>query len=123
MPGMSHSSTFTLHMRDSGEVDDGKVWGNLCRVKKVNIAYNNEPKEFEVDDDDGDGKGEMVRKPYFMKKDIKNIIPWDWEILDSFFRNHDIEPTWLNCHYDWGKWLPEEGRWSGAIGKVGYESH
>ena len=26
-PGMSHSSTFTLHMRDSGEVDDGKVWG------------------------------------------------------------------------------------------------
>ena len=120
-PGMSHSSTFTLHMRDSGEVDDGKVWGDLCRVKRVNIAYNNEPKEFEVDDEDGDGKGEMVRKPYFMKKDIKNIIPWDWEILDSFFRNHDIEPTWLNCHYDWGKWLPEEGRWSGAIGKVGYE--
>ena len=74
-----------------------------------------------MDDEDGDGKGEMVRKPYFMKKDIKNIIPWDWEILDSFFRNHDIEPTWLNCHYDWGKWLPEEGRWSGAIGKVGHE--
>ena len=41
-PGMSHSSTFTLHMRDNGEVDDGKVWGDLCREKRVNIAYNND---------------------------------------------------------------------------------
>ena len=49
-PGMSHSSTFTLHMRDSGEVDDGKVWGDLCREKRVNIAYNNDPPIFEVDD-------------------------------------------------------------------------
>ena len=38
---MSHSSTFTLHMRDSGAVDDGKVWGDLCREKRVDIAYNN----------------------------------------------------------------------------------
>merc|ERR1712155_410231 len=51
-PGMSHSSTFTLHMRDNGEVDDGKVWGNLCREKRVNIAYNNEP-AFEVNDETG----------------------------------------------------------------------
>ena len=32
-PGMSHSSTFTLHMRDSGEVDDGREWGDLCRIE------------------------------------------------------------------------------------------
>ena len=37
-PGMSHSSTFTLHMRDNGEVDDGKVWGQLCSEKVVNVG-------------------------------------------------------------------------------------
>ena len=57
-PGMSHSSTFTLHMRDSGEVDDGKVWGDLCREKRVNIAYVHDPPYFAVDK-----SGEMVRYP------------------------------------------------------------
>ena len=47
-PGMSHSSTFTLHMRDNGEVDDSKVWGNLCREKRVNIAVNNDNDNFYV---------------------------------------------------------------------------
>ena len=36
-PGMSHSSTFTLHMRDSGEVDDGREWGDLCRIEFCNF--------------------------------------------------------------------------------------
>ena len=57
-PGMSNSSTFTLHMRDNGEVDDGKVWGDLCREKKVNIAYNNLPyMRFSVDEN----MGKMMR--------------------------------------------------------------
>merc|ERR1712155_145169 len=55
-PGMSHSSTFTLHMRDNWEVDDGKVWGDLCREKRVNIAYVHDPPYFAVDK-----SGEMVR--------------------------------------------------------------
>merc|ERR1711978_28477 len=66
-PGMSHSSTFTLHMRDSGEVDDGKVWGDLCREKRVNIAYNNELDGYAVDKktgrmgNDWDAKGRLGR--------------------------------------------------------------
>ena len=51
---ISLSSTFTLHMRDNGEVDDGKVWRNLCREKRVNIAYNNYLPYFTVDGETGE---------------------------------------------------------------------
>ena len=116
-PGMSHSSTFTLHMRDSGEVDDGKVWGDLCRKKRVNIAYNNEPGLFKVNDE----TGEMKKWP--ISDSVKYIglysyNSYDWETLDSFFKNHDIVPIWMNCHYTWGVYDQESGRWTGAVGKV-----
>ena len=76
-PGMSHSSTFTLHMRDNGEVDDGKVWGDLCREKRVNIAYNNDW-GFKIIDE----TGEMMKR-----KNQKRVLyeTYDWEILHFFF--------------------------------------
>ena len=118
-PGMSHSSTFTLHMRDNGEVDDGKVWGDLCIEKRVNIAYNNDPSNpnvpFAVDDE----TGEMVKYPVqHGMRVMRPTISLDWEVLDSFFNNHDIFPVWLNCHYTWGSYNKTSGKWTGAVGKV-----
>ena len=113
-PGMSHSSTFTLHMRDNGEVDDGKVWGDLCREKRVNIAYNNYPGLFEVNED----TGEMVRYPVKPVPGVYEYIPYDWEILETFFLNNDIIPVWINCHYTWGWYDEESGKWTGAVGQV-----
>ena len=110
-PGMSHSSTFTLHMRDSGEVDDGKVWGDLCREKRVNIAYNNYRWIFGVNDE----TGEMVRYP--VTPAFEAYI-YDWEILDSFFNIHDIVPVWINCNFTWGWYDEGSGKWTGAVGKV-----
>ena len=43
---------------------------------------------------------------------------YDWETLDSFFKNHDIVPIWMNCHYTWGVYDEEAGKWTGAVGKV-----
>ena len=115
-PGMSHSSTFTLHMRDNGQVDDGKVWGDLCREKRVNIAYNNYRWIFGVNEE----TGEMVRWRWGPGEfdSEKAYIPRDFEILDSFFRNHDIVPFWINCHYDWGRYDEALDKWTGAVGKV-----
>ena len=93
-PGMSHSSTFTLHMRDNGEVDDGKVWGDLCREKRVNIAYNNDPTAFEVDDE----TGEMVMYPVKPVSGFTSSISWQWEIFYTFFKNYNIVPNWMNCN-------------------------
>ena len=111
---MSHSSTFTLHMRDTGEVDDGKAWGDLCREKTVNIAYNNYLPYFTVDGE----TGEMVRFPVNPVTGLYSFIPWDWEILETFFLNNDIVPVWINCHFTWGWYDEESGKWTGALGKV-----
>ena len=83
-PGMSHSSTFTLHMRDNGEVDDGKVWGDLCREKTVNIAYINTKmgRGYEVNNETGD----MVRYKVNPMTGYHSYISYHWEILDSFFK-------------------------------------
>ena len=119
-PGMSHSSTFTLHMRDSGEVDDGKVWGDLCMEKRVDISYCNEKADgFEVDD----ATGKMVMKPYFMRKGVRDHISWDVETLDSFFKIHNIVPNWINEKGDRGKYNYETGMWTGSLGRVRYLSH
>ena len=113
-PGMSHSSTFTLHMRDSGEVDDGKVWGDLCRERRVNIAYNNDPPYFAIDNK----TGELVRYPINPISGVFSAIPYDWEILDSFFMNHAIVPIWIDCHFTWGWFDENSGTWTGALSKV-----
>ena len=123
-PGMSHSSTFTLHMRDNGEVDDGKVWGDLCREKRIYIAYNLAYSGLlEVDD------GKLVlqsRQKVFKWGDgvVENRrfgqdkIALPWEIFHSFFTNHDIDPVWINCDFTLSKYDEELGMWTGAVGKV-----
>ena len=115
-PGMSHSSTFTLHMRDSGEVDDGKVWGGLCREKKMTIAYNNDWFSFEFNED----TGEMVKYDHRLWRiDEDQNIPHYWEILERFFTDHHItNVSWTNCNLTWGRYDQELGRWTGAVGEV-----
>merc|ERR1712155_146175 len=77
-PGMSHSSTFTLHMRDNGQVDDGKVWGDLCREDTLNIAYINTKmgRGYEVNNE----TGEMVRYKVNPMTGFHSYISYYWEI-------------------------------------------
>ena len=110
-PGMSHSSTFTLHMRDNGEVDDGKVWGDLCREKRVHIAYNNDEYSFLLDDDTGEMLVTATEPPTYDPMTER-------EKLGSFFENYDIIPFWINCNYTWGSYDEDLGKWTGAVGKV-----
>ena len=46
-------------------------------------------------------------------------IPYDFEILEVFFENKNI--NWINCNYTWGWYDDETGRWTGAVGKVNKE--
>ena len=114
-PGMSHSSIFTLHMRDSGEVDDGKVWGDLCREKRVNIAYVSKYKGvFEVNT----ATGELDGPKADIRSGMHSYIPYDWEILDSFFSRNSILPSWLDVNRVYGAFNHSTGHWTGAVGKV-----
>ena len=110
-PGMSHSSTFTLHMRDNGKVGDGKVWGDLCRERRVNIAYNNDEDSFLLDDNTGEMLVTATERLSFDPM-------YEREKLGSFFKNYEIIPSWINCNYTWGSYDEDLGKWTGAVGKV-----
>ena len=88
------------------------MWGDLCREKRVNIAYTNYPRYFEMDAE----TQEMVK--YQGLDGLDGVISHDWQILDSFFNINDIVPVWTNCHGIWGVYDEEARKWSGAVGKV-----
>ena len=114
-PGMSHSTSFTLHMRDNGEVDDGKEWDDLCREKMVNIAYVSKYKGvFEVDT----ATGELDGPKADIRSGMHSYIPYDWEILVSFFSRNSILPSWLDVNRVYGAFNHSTGLWTGAVGKV-----
>ena len=100
------------------------MWGDLCREKRVNIAYNDDPDWFAVDKktgrmgNDWDDKGRLVRKSVDLRRIEELFIPWNWEILESFFKHNDVVPVWEDCDFTWGSYDEELGRWTGAVGKV-----
>ena len=55
----------------------------------------------------------MVEYPYTTQY---TNIPYDFEILEKFFKNKNI--NWINCNYTFGWYDDESGRWTGAVGKV-----
>ena len=76
----------------------------------INVAYNDDTDIFEV------VNNSMVEYPvYIIEGDYANI-PYEFEILEKFFKNKNI--NWINCHSTWGWYDDETGRWTGAVGKV-----
>ena len=74
-PGMSHSSTFTLHMRDSGEDETGE-FGSYKDYKT----------------------GRVVRISRFIDVGVEySHIPHNWDILETFLKTNAIIPVWVNC--------------------------
>ena len=61
---------------------------------------------------------DMVRYPVDPRRISTHSNIYDYEILETFFRNHDIVPVWMNSHYSWGWYDEEAGKWTGAVGKV-----
>ena len=86
--------------------------GGPLQEKRVNIAHPNKPNNFYVDEN-----GEMIKYPILTRAKSTHTA-WDWEILESFFKNHNIVPNWTNCHYNWGTYDASLKKWTGAIGKV-----
>ena len=87
---------FTLYLKDS---------------PSINVAYNDEPGFFEIVDNS------MVEYTVaVIDGKYRSNIPFDFEILEEFFENKNI--NWINCNYQWGWYDEETGRWTGAVGKV-----
>ena len=88
------STLFTLYLKDS---------------PSINVAYNDDS-YFEIVDNS------MVEYTVAIIEGKYSNIPFDFEILEEFFENKNI--NWINCNYQWGWYDEETGRWTGAVGKV-----
>ena len=49
---------------------------------------------------------------------ISFTLPYDWEILDSFFQEQNIIPNWIDTNGMVGIVNKTTGKWIGAVGKV-----
>ena len=87
---------YTLYLKDS---------------LSINIAYNNDPAGyFEIVDNS------MVEYPANIIEGEYSYIGYNFEILEKFFKNKNI--NWINCNSTWGWYDDESERWTGAVGKV-----
>ena len=78
----------------------------------IDVAYNNDPGWFEI------VNNSMVRYPVYNVEGVYSNIPYDFEILEIFFKTKNVIVHWINFHYTWGRYDDETGRWTGAVGKV-----
>ena len=97
---------------------DNIKYKDICQEPQHNatVAHNNHRWFFEVDND-----GNMVEYPVYPVTGEQSYIPYDYEILKSFFENYHITPTWIDCNYTWGWFDYETGHWTGAVGKVSFD--
>ena len=45
-------------------------------------------------------------------------IPYNWEILFSFFKQQNMVPNWIDTRGMVGIYNKTSGKWNGAVGKV-----
>ena len=111
---VSHEGLLLLK---SATVNRDSGFGDVCKEKQVDVAYNNAFRQFEV------RKGEMVRTGHYY-----SVRPWvkygsgsvarEWEIQAAFFKYNNITPHWINANFDWGIENYTTGQWSGAVGLI-----
>ena len=100
----------------NGTTKDNIQYKDLCEEEHhVRIAYNNMGGTFEI----GNFTNSMVEYPHYISViEELGYLPYDFEILGSFFSKFNIIPTWINCNYTWGWFDNEAGHWTGAVGQV-----
>ena len=90
----------------------------VCRDKYVEIAYNNYPKHFEINE----SSKKMVPKKGFSGQPHPSVGPEpvsrEWEVQDKFFTSNNIIPKWNHGGQDWGRQNATTGKWSGMVGMI-----
>ena len=79
------------------------LWGLTVLDNKLQQAIHHD------DGKENDGKRD---------KGDASMISRDWEILNMFISNHNVEPIWLDCRKNWGRYDKELKGWTGCMGKV-----
>ena len=97
----------------------GGATQNSCRVAQWILEHPNSVAYFGYFDVD-EKTGEMVRYNVYPENVIHpySHIPSQMEIMDSFFKPHQIIVNWINCNGTYGGYDFEQRKWTGMVGKV-----
>ena len=106
-------------MYNNGSVSKNVRYQDLCVERfAINLAYNYEPWQFEVENNTMVDLREKYGKLHGKFVGVLSYIAEDDEILSMFFFNNNIIINWIDCNYTWGWFDYETGKWTGAVGKV-----
>ena len=98
----------------------------ICGGEKirVHLGYNNQQAMLVVENNKllwgarRNGVSISSNKTRAYSKGDASFITENWEIFHKFFSVYNIEPIWLDCGYNWGRYDEEQGGWTGCMGKV-----
>ena len=109
--GVYNNFPLKLKILKDGSVN--KEYKNICHEPQhyATIAYNYNWLEI-------NNESEMIEHPVEPITGLYSYIPYDYEILKSFFENYHIKPTWIDSNGTDGWFDEETGHWTGAVGKV-----
>ena len=82
----------------------------LCQGRQIRVAFNQYPGQLEVDME----ANKILPYPLYWSAWMGGSFPS--EILDTFFKNHQLSPVFINNGGVWGH--QEAGEWIGAVGMV-----
>ena len=115
-----------LMISHDGSVNRDLEYKDVCPVAEldsepdyhhINIAYNNEPGVFHLDNETRTMTEYKTSSVLQSSKDYPSI-PYSWEVLKIFIQHNNIVPNWIDCNYTWGWFDYETEKWTGAVGKV-----
>ena len=94
-----------------------KSYKEICsgEKKKVNLGHWGDWDGFKVENNS------MVLIPRKLEDNIYAVgsaMPYEWEVLSSFFSIHGIDQNWLHCNFTAGNYDEDLGGWTGCMGQV-----
>ena len=85
-----------------------KLIYEVCPSSLVKVATNEEWGVLEID----------YENDRLIEYDESPGLAWDWELLDTFFKNYNFTPTFQDNNYTWGWFDKEINAWNGAVEMV-----
>ena len=83
---------------------------DVCKGGQIRVAFNQYPGYFEVKDNK-------------MKKYDWQGWTYDWEVLSTFFINHQLRAVYFDNRYTWLYFDTQTQQWRGAVAMVRYCVH
>ena len=81
--------------------------------KKVHVGFNPDPLYMWVENNTL-----ASSPPQTYRNNHNSFISHTWEVLEIFFKIHNLQPDWHDCDWVWGWYNKETGGWTGCLGKV-----